>query len=79
MTHLTKSLSLLSKYIYSMLSWIDELSYNIKRSRNVAETINELSKLSDAELKDIGISRGEIYEIAHQTYTKNSTFKRGWA
>ena len=31
----------------------------------VRATINELSKLTNAELNDIGISRGEIYHIAH--------------
>ena len=31
-------------------------------------TINELHRLSDAELRDIGIARGEIYDLARQTH-----------
>ena len=30
-------------------------------------TVNELSKLSDRELYDIGLSRGEIYDLANQS------------
>ena len=78
MTHLLKSLSFISEYIYSIISWFDELAYTIERSKNVADTIKQLNRLSDSELKDIGISRGEIYDIAHKAYTKDSTFK-GWA
>ena len=36
----------------------------IRRHRNTQETIKELNKLTNAELKDIGISRGEIQHIA---------------
>jgi len=35
-------------------------------ARDVAKTIQELNKLSNAELSDIGISRGDIYTIANQ-------------
>ena len=34
----------------------------------VRETIKELSQLSDAELRDLGIGRGEIYDIAHSSF-----------
>lgn len=36
----------------------------------VRATINELSALTNGELADIGISRGEIYHIAHQVQNK---------
>jgi uncharacterized protein YjiS (DUF1127 family) len=39
-------------------------SYQIAKA--VKETENELRKLTDAELNDIGISRGDIYSIARQ-------------
>jgi uncharacterized protein YjiS (DUF1127 family) len=42
--------SLRSSYLYSM---------------KVTETIKELDRLSNAELKDIGICRGDIYTIAN--------------
>lgn len=39
-------------------------SYQIAKA--VKETENELRKLTDKELNDIGISRGDIYSIARQ-------------
>ena len=39
-------------------------SYQIAKA--VKQTENELRKLTDAELNDIGISRGDIYSIARQ-------------
>ena len=39
-------------------------SYQIAKA--VKETENELRKLTDAELNDIGIARGDIYSIARQ-------------
>lgn len=50
----------------------------------VRTTIKELSKLSDRELNDIGLSRGDIYWVAHSTHsdidptdTTNKNLK-GW-
>ena len=37
-----------------------------KRNQAANETINELSKLSDRELNDIGLARGDIWYVAHQ-------------
>ena len=47
----------------------------------IRETEKALSKLSDADLKDIGISRGEIYNIARKKDTIENcvnTNLRGW-
>lgn len=35
------------------------------------ETFNELSRLTDSELKDIGISRGEIHSVAMEAFLDN--------
>ena len=40
----------------------------MEHASRVRSTIKELSQLSDAELRDIGISRGDIYAIAHEAY-----------
>lgn len=48
--------------------WIKNIIKKHEIARNVRITIEELSKLSDNELKDIGISRGDIYSIAHEVY-----------
>lgn len=33
--------------------------------RDVRRTMKELAKLTDRELNDIGLSRGDIYAVAH--------------
>ena len=42
------------------------LHASYRKAKDVTTTIRELNKLSNAELSDIGISRGDIYTIAHQ-------------
>lgn len=39
-----------------------------KRRVAVRATIKELNALSDRELFDIGLSRGEIYSVANEAY-----------
>ena len=68
MTHLTQSLSFISEYTYAIIKWIEEFSDEYRKARNTADTINELRGLSDKQLKDIGLSRGEIYDAAHRTH-----------
>ena len=36
----------------------------------VKATMNELHKLSDHDLWDIGLSRGDIWAVAHDSHTK---------
>ena len=45
-------------------AWINfqnSLAYNAE----VRDTMKQLRQLSDKELNDIGISRGEIWDVAH--------------
>ena len=51
-----------------LVDWFQQLKRNRKLSKNIRATIKELSQLSDAELRDIGICRGDIYAIAHEAY-----------
>ena len=39
----------------------------------VNETIKELQRLSDRELNDIGLARGDIYSVAHGDVTLKRT------
>ena len=39
---------------------------NYHQAKAIKQTENELRKLTDKELNDIGISRGDIYSIARQ-------------
>lgn len=57
--------------------------YNNRIERKaIRETEKALSKLSDYDLADIGISRGEIYEIARAKatieYVKVNQNLQGW-
>tara|TARA_Y100000815_G_scaffold252564_1_gene256897 strand:- start:299 stop:514 length:216 start_codon:yes stop_codon:yes gene_type:complete len=60
-----------SKSPFSFFSRIaDGLRAITARSRLYARTTRELSELSDRELADIGISRGEIRHVARQAAEK---------
>lgn len=48
-----------------------------QRHRQINETVKELQKLTNAELNDIGINRGDIYSIARQDADMNPNLK-GW-
>lgn len=49
----------------SLADWFKRLNAEAAHRAAVNNTIKELSALSDYELSDIGISRGDIYNIAH--------------
>jgi uncharacterized protein YjiS (DUF1127 family) len=46
------------------MSWIKDVAESIRRRANMNATIRELHQLSDGELKDVGIPRGQIEEVA---------------
>ena len=54
-----------------LASWFKKLDAKLTHQSKVRATIKELSKLSDAELRDIGITRGDIYSIANESYLDN--------
>jgi hypothetical protein len=45
-------------------SKVDEIDYKVAARR----TYKELNKLSDYELRDIGITRDDIYAVAYEAY-----------
>ena len=46
------------------MSWIKDVAESIRRRANMNATIRELHQLSDNELKDVGIHRSQIEEVA---------------
>ena len=50
----------------SLAEWFKKLNAKLAHRSRVNSTIKELSKLSDRELNDIGISRGDIWAIANE-------------
>lgn len=57
---------MIDKIITLLINIRNTIEYNHK----VSQTMKELSQLSNHELNDIGISRGEIYDLAHKSYIK---------
>ena len=47
-------------------NFFKKLINDYRKSKAIKQTENELRKLTDAELNDIGIARGDIYSIARQ-------------
>jgi uncharacterized protein YjiS (DUF1127 family) len=54
-----------------IFDWFRSVKTKLDHQSKVRATIKELSQLSDAELRDIGIHRGDIYAIAHESYLDN--------
>lgn len=70
--------------LHKLADWFKRLSQKLEHDRQVSATIKELSKLTDRELNDIGIARGDIWAVAnHDTSFKRShveenTNLKGW-
>lgn len=47
-------------------NYLLNLVVKYRRYRLAKETINELSKLTNKELNDIGLARGDIWHLAHE-------------
>jgi len=65
MTHIQT----VSNYLQSPIEGLFDLFKSFMKMREenakIRATIKELNKLSDRELNDIGIARGDIYSVAH--------------
>jgi uncharacterized protein YjiS (DUF1127 family) len=64
-THVKYSaVELLRPVVESLVRFARNLDRNVTHRRKVASTMNELSNLSDRELNDIGVHRGNIRSIS---------------
>ena len=61
---MTALLMTADKISVDVKGWFKRLAEANTRRTRANATIKELSRLSDYELRDIGIARGEIYSIA---------------
>jgi uncharacterized protein YjiS (DUF1127 family) len=50
----------------TLKSFLQKLINDYQMAKAIRQTEHELRKLTDAELNDIGIARGDIYSIARQ-------------
>jgi len=48
-------------------AWLKELNAKRIQKAQIKRTIRELSALTDRELNDMGLTRGDIYSVAHGT------------
>ena len=71
-----------TRAIELIIDALKSINNNRIERKAIRETEKALSKLSDYDLADIGISRGEIYEIARAKatieYVKVNQNLRGW-
>ena len=51
---------------HTVHSFLMKLINDYQEAKAIRQTENELRKLTDKELNDIGIARGDIYSIARQ-------------
>ena len=61
------------RVVKNLINSINTFVENSRKNRSANITITELSRLSEKELRDIGINRGDIYSIAYG----DSDFVRG--
>lgn len=54
----------LSSPLSTILDWVESVKNRWGEDAAIRQTAKELSKLSDRELNDIGIARGDIYSVA---------------
>ena len=65
MTQLVLEVSnFLTKPIEGLFDFLKTWNAAIRRNNEYKQTIKELSALTDKELNDIGIARGDIYAVA---------------
>jgi uncharacterized protein YjiS (DUF1127 family) len=56
---------------HNIEKWWNDYTKLREQRRAYRETVKELSKLTDKELRDIGITRGDIHSIAMETHFDN--------
>ena len=76
-THIHIERNKMTQYVLAAANWFDfsrvvnyynSIKSKIEKENKVRATINELSKLTDKELADIGLSRGMIRSVAMDAY-----------
>jgi uncharacterized protein YjiS (DUF1127 family) len=58
----------LQNAIRALLDLFKDIKSTRKETSEAKKTISELSKLSDADLRDIGLTRGDIRGVAYKTH-----------
>ena len=64
-----------TKIIENLIDSLRTFAQYYKQKRITKQTIKELSRLSDYDLEDIGLTRGDIYRVAR---SGSKIENRGW-
>jgi len=56
-----------------MFELFNQYMESVKDSIRYYKTINELNRLTDRELQDLGLSRCDIFAVANQTFINKYT------
>ena len=68
--------SMLSVWAYRFVTFIEGISQSMAKAKDRRQTFKTLHALTDRELNDIGISRGDIRSIANDTWEDNNNRDR---
>ena len=60
-----------SIFAYKVVTLFERIGAALKKRREQRETFKQLHRLTDYELNDIGIARGDIRSIANETWHVN--------
>jgi uncharacterized protein YjiS (DUF1127 family) len=63
--------SMFSVAAYKVVMFFEKIGAALAKRREARATFKTLHKLTDRELNDIGISRGDIRSIANDTWEEN--------
>ena len=66
--HIVAQANILQNAIKAFMELLKDFSSSRKEISEAKKTIFELNKLSDADLADIGLCRGDIWNVAHHKH-----------
>ncbi len=58
----TRALS--PRLTYTIVTYVTDILLSFHKARQTRETVRQLSRLTDRELNDIGLSRGDVLHLA---------------
>lgn len=70
-------------HITAVLDFFRDLKRSYDHKQRVNATIKELNQLTDRELNDIGLARGDIWAVAHEDadykrFAETNNNLKGW-
>lgn len=73
--HILTIQNYLQNPVREILNTLADLRTKYRKHREAVQAVKELRALTDRELNDMGLTRGEIYDVVHNGSNPNL---RGW-